>query len=696
MTALKAPPTMATFSALARVVAISWNRGRLVIPAATSAERPAYKAVPSAACWSLTDPIKGSTLVGLIGAVVILVLAASTSISRPGFLPDEEITAVVVNGVSISGVPKLPSGILYLRGLPYTYAAWIGGLGLGQTLPSYRVVSLLFAICAVLLMFCVARGVTTTPTALYAAVLLASSPLHIGSAVFARFYSAFIAAALCAIWIFQRSQKTHGTDWAFLGALVFCRLLHEFAVLLVLLPLCHAACTDRSEQTFRRSLMLFLKSAALMAGLQALLTGLERLSFVATTGATSPRLALFGNAPLTLPPLHVYNLAGPSGLIVIAAALLAVVFIARSLTRAPWTVLAAFGLCAWLFQFGALLMIAVIGCLARPRQGLRILLAGLIVAAGGATLWVLHTSMVSGALLSFSLGRQLVAATMWYPWEGLFESGRTLMVVTTAAGLTATGAALGWMRQGMNDGLRVLALFSLLTFAALGVSALELHWRYILLATPPLFLLAAHFAVTTGKWLATAIPSRAISRAPLLAAPTVTAVLIVGCIADQYVSASEPVDSLPAEWMLSRLPSRTETAWRRDFLVDKVGSDDLLICNDELACQHLAGRVDYWLLPPNSPGEGYAAGGLEGRRGFYAGSPVIADSNGLHSVIECSDRPVSIVVLNTGKFDYSASHALALQMATRFRGVVISGGRDHLIVRFERQGLTQGCKGGGS
>jgi hypothetical protein len=121
-----------------------------------------------------------------------------------------------------------------------------------------------------------------------------------------------------------------------------------------------------------------------------------------------------------------------------------------------------------------------------------------------------------------------------------------------------------------------------------------------------------------------------------------------------------------------------------------------VICNDELACLFLAGRVDDWLLPSPRIVDRYTAAGVEGRRGFYAGSKVVATGSALERIIECGGRAVALVVLDTGKFDYLETRALALQMATKFHGNVAAAGGEHLIVRISDARVTRACEGGES
>ena len=113
--------------------------------------------------------------------------------SPAGHFLDEEITAATVPAVSHGGLPRLPSGLLYARGLPYSYAAWIAGLGFGQTLTTYRTVSFVFALVAIAALF-YAGAIVAGPVAGASTALIAVSfDAYSAAATFARPYTFFLA-----------------------------------------------------------------------------------------------------------------------------------------------------------------------------------------------------------------------------------------------------------------------------------------------------------------------------------------------------------------------------------------------------------------------------------------------------------------------------------------------------------------------
>ena len=319
-----------------------------------------------------------------------------------------------------------------------------------------------------------------------------------------------------------------------------------------------------------------------------------------------------------------------------------------------------------------------------------------MLAAGSAAAWILYTATATDAQFSLRLAYQLVSSTIWYPWEGFLLIGGTLTLTMLAAALVATALVFCRTESPKDAGLRVVALFGVITLAVVGLSGVELQWRYVLLASPPVFLLSAQFVESAGKWLAQMMPLESSFLSRRAASHLVSVALIVVFIGDQYLDVLRASDSSTAASTASMFAPATDTRWRGDLFLANVEPGDSVICNDELACQFLAGRVDYWLLPSTRIVERYTAAGVEGRRGFYAGSTVVTTERDLERIIECGGRAVALLVLDTGKFDYLESRAIALQMAIKFRGTVIAAGGEHMIVRISEMRFTRACEGGGS
>jgi hypothetical protein len=195
-------------------------------------------------------------LAALVAALVVI--AGSFQIGRPGYSVDEEFTEFAVRGIHAHGVPRLPSGLLYDRGLAYSYAsALIDG----------RVVSLICGALTILLTFVLVRRHTSARAGLLAAVLVATSVPFWATATTARFYAPFLATLMAALIVIERPRML-------IVIALLARLLHELGFLIAVVPF---VCMLFAGGERRKWL---LSTAAAVAGLalgQLLLFGLHAL-----------------------------------------------------------------------------------------------------------------------------------------------------------------------------------------------------------------------------------------------------------------------------------------------------------------------------------------------------------------------------------------------------------------------------------
>ena len=122
--------------------------------------------------------------VALLAALVLI--TGVFEITRPGYSVDEEFTEFAVRGIREHGLPILPSGLLYDRGLAYSYASAI------VTAAS----SAWSAALSVVLTFVLVRRVANTPSAIAAAALVSTSVPFWATATTARFYAPFLLVYL--------------------------------------------------------------------------------------------------------------------------------------------------------------------------------------------------------------------------------------------------------------------------------------------------------------------------------------------------------------------------------------------------------------------------------------------------------------------------------------------------------------------
>ena len=180
-------------------------------------------------------------LIAVIAAAVLV--AGSFEIGRAGYSVDEEFTEFAVRGILAHGLPLLPSGLLYDRGLAYSYAA---------SLINGRIVSVICASLIVVAVFALARRYFSVATGWLAGVLVATSIPFWATATTARFYAPFLLVFLVAI------AGLHSLPVLFAAAFA-ARLLHELAFLLPLVPL---ACAIGARGGRRRWLIATAIAAA--------------------------------------------------------------------------------------------------------------------------------------------------------------------------------------------------------------------------------------------------------------------------------------------------------------------------------------------------------------------------------------------------------------------------------------------------
>ena len=168
-------------------------------------------------------------LIVLVGAVLLI---GAQQLTRSGYSVDEEFTVFAVRGIQAHGLPILPSGLLYDRGIAYSYAAWFAGAITGSELPAFRAVSVISAALCVLLTFFLVRRVAGDAAAIAASILVPITIPFWATATSARFYSPFLGTYLLALYFL-----THRHWWlGLIVAAALARLTHELAFTLALIP----------------------------------------------------------------------------------------------------------------------------------------------------------------------------------------------------------------------------------------------------------------------------------------------------------------------------------------------------------------------------------------------------------------------------------------------------------------------------
>lgn len=504
--------------------------------------------------------------------LAVATVAAWPDLARSGYSPDEEFTLFAVRGIEAHGLPLLPSGLLYDRGLGYSYAAWLAGLAAGQTLPVFRAVSVLSALLSLWVIYRELARLASPPTAWLAVVAVAASVPFWVSASTARFYAPFLLCDLIALALLARpALSTRGA--VALALVAFgARWTHELAFTLAGVPAVAFvfAAPGRRVEWLRRGAWLI---AGLVAG-QLALFAVHALA-PPTNGDVMVRrfflwqvLNLFERPPLDLPRL--LPVAALAGVVVVSA----LAFVRGR--QQPWSGAAVLvgGIASMLGQLGLAPALAVAALpLATPRIRQAIVGTSLVVLAGALLFW-----MVAAMAAGFAPGEawtRVTESAFAYPLDmfAYLIAEFPLLTGLTLATLVARSAGAGGAWTPIERALHVLWIGWVAWFGVIesGITA-----RYLLL--PVTFMLTA-LAVDAGA-IAAARPAGA---RRLVAAAGVVAVLLVTGESWRGGSAGAP-------WEGARPTLVTTTA------APLVEPTDLIAGPDELACLLVANRIDAWLV----------------------------------------------------------------------------------------------------
>ncbi|MGH9309042.1 MAG: glycosyltransferase family 39 protein, partial [Vicinamibacterales bacterium] len=320
------------------------------------------------------------------GAALWLLLTALPATGRPGYSADEEVTALVISSSSSAGVPRLPSGVVYLRGALYVKLSDVAGALLSHDLQAYRLVSLMFGLANVLLIAVVAKAWLPPPAAPVAAVLLAVSPLHAAASVFARPYTAAVFCLLAGCLVMRRALDGSRREWTFLVLALVSQTVHESAVLFAILPLAYGMVQEKQDVR-RRAWWLGAKTAAIAALVQGLWGAWFSASLSSVLGSVDRPMAVFVLRSIPWPPFDLPVLARGPGIgaaVILFAALATVLRRATGLRPLELFTGACLG---GLFLLGPLAAATVLMAIARPRRARATLAAGGAIGLTSAVFW---------------------------------------------------------------------------------------------------------------------------------------------------------------------------------------------------------------------------------------------------------------------------------------------------------------------
>ena len=393
---------------------------------------------------------------------------------------------MAVRGIAEHGLPILPSGLLYDRGILYSYVSWIAHAVTGSELPAYRAISFVCAIVALWLVIRLVTRIHNRATGFLAAALVGTAIPFWATATSARFYAPFFALYLATLVSLQRSVGHPAVGHPALAGLLrliflfafLARLTHELAFTLAIIPaVCWLIDRDNRERWLRSTIAVV---AGLVLG-QLFLLALHWLS--PTSGDTMVRRFFLWQV------LNLFERPGDRQFGI------PIVVMVISLIVAPkraWPLVTALCLATMILAFSI--------AQATNRAPLSVALLSSVLVEGSRypldMFW--HIARQTPVLLCFVLGAMLYRAARtewplrhraahalwigWVLWFGVIESGITtnylllpvtFMLIALAIDLVAIAGDEGDEESTWRDVIALTIVAAMLTGAQFRNSAFE-------------------------------------------------------------------------------------------------------------------------------------------------------------------------------------------------------------------------------
>ncbi len=549
-------------------------------------------------------------LEALLAGAVFLALAAS-DLGRSGYSPDEEYTHFAVLGIRASGLPLLPSGLLYDRGLAYSYASWAAAPFAGDVLQAARWVSALTGLAALAVAFVEIRRIASAVAAAMAVALIAASLPFWVSATTARFYAPFLLGEFVCLALLARGSTRPAALVALALAAAITRWTHELAFLLAVVPVVGAVL----DLPARRRAWL-VRAATVVAGLLAAQAAIFAVHAAAppSNGDVMVRrfflwqvVNLFERPPFELArtlPIA----AGDAAAITVALAM-----VRWRADRWSAAVVLAGGLAAALGQL-ALAPVGAVAALplAAPHTRRVLTSSALAVFVAGAGFWMVAL-VAAGTGLGVAAER-LVESGFRYPLD-MFDhlvANSPWLTTATLAGLLSRAAGRGGEWPASQRALHALWIGWVLWFGVIesGITA-----RYLLLPTTAMLAACAVDACAL-------VQNAARGRAALVIVPTIDGTMVV-------------VESWRGPAGGEDRASQARPTIAPTTVAAEIASDDIVATPDELTGVLAAGRVDAWLVLDEFFRERFVV--LRGGRptGTYTGAPA---ASALTPLLERAER----------------------------------------------------------
>lgn len=571
----------------------------------------------------------GVRAITTVACLLALVLAGYwlrvRHLDRLGLIADEGIQALAVGGILEHGVPKVDSGRIYTRGLPFLYleaaSASLGGLNEF----SLRLPAVLFGVFGIVVVYLLGATVFDRRVGLLAALLMACSVWEVELSRYARFYTAFQCCyALSLLFFYRGFMLGHRRDklW-FTTSTVLTIALHELGVMLAtcfLIPLFSDA-HSRRYKWWCGILAVGMVVLWVVYGKAVDLLDVfaDPLAFVRTSGSSVSWLLHLKSA--IKGRLFIPNLSAVVGLfrehtaqfVGLAAVPLATstALLLRAIRRKEaWRAIVALPIiwAAFLHQFGLVLIgwLIYLAFFARDRRSLWEPSLRVVYAAVGACGLFWGLGLATDPAYSYRILRMMFSYPHFYQYFlSWFVRGWPVLTAIVAGGIV--WLATRWIAAGHKDPTPLFMIGALLVPAILTSFLQTPFWaaRYTFHLYPLMLVIFSAVLVTVGTRVFQMLPWRgSIPKVVLMTSALAAALLISydGNVVTAW-AVSERTHQSSRDLVRGPINSRYYKRLHQDYKTPSLyvrthrTPDDVVLAiglpHEVAAFHYYAGKVDY-------------------------------------------------------------------------------------------------------
>jgi hypothetical protein len=313
------------------------------------------------------------------------------------------------------------------------------------------------------------------------------------------------------------------------------------------------------------------------------------------------------------------------------------------------------------FQLGVLVVALALAILLRPAKARLYGVTAAVSAIVAIGLWSLHTGLVTSAAFTPTLVLSLAQYSLAYPLDAFRFFGRSLPITAGLLAIAATTIVAA--DDGRRLDLRLLFALLIVVAISIGVIRQQIQARYFVLFWPIVMVVAMQGVSVLSSVLSG--PGATRSRS-LIRGVATAAILGAAAMEHQAFAQANPVIALTDRGPRNVVPRVPSQEW--DRVLATVPRDAFVVTNDEVASAYNLGRVDYWLSTQARDLAEYALRCPSGPCGLYGGSPIVSTPEALAALLESPrQRPLSIVLFETGRFEYEEYVTLLDAPAMRVR-----------------------------